>query len=402
MSPVRITPGRTIRTGAAALALITLSACGGGGTGKADSHGPFRVLAVLPLSGALAEQAKLQMSGLQAAADDLNGRGGIGGRKIEIASVDDKLNPTEAVSRLQSRLNGSERPDYVLAGATSNETLAMLPALTNARVLSGTTASDRSMDDPKKYPYHFGYQSANDQNYASAVRFMKTRGVRTLAFIASNDALGTYNRSAIENAVKGTGIKLVAQSYDSKATDLTAPLDALRSARPDLLLASGYGPAVGYILDARQKLNWSVPVIGDSGFAGSNPASLVDSSALKDVLIQTFKVAALSERGSWQPATERMVKAVAAKGPVKQIITLAAEPYDALQVLGVAAEQAGGTDPADLKKAMESLKRPSPVPWTTYAAYAYSTKAHFPVVNDSDFSYLPASVLVQGQFEASS
>lgn len=381
------------------LVLALITACGGDDTGTDDANRPFRLFAVLPLSSPLGQQAKMVEYGLRAGIEKVNANGGVGGRKIELTIADDRLDPTDAVSKLQEQLNGDTPPDAVWTGSTSNETLAMLPALSQAGVLSFSQGADLKINNPKSYPYHFGVQSASDQNYKAMLELFRSEGVKKLGFIAANDALGTYNLSAIKEILQGTGITLVSQSYDTAATDLTAPMDALRAENPDMLLMSGFGPAAGYLLDAREKLGWKVPVIGDLAMSGSNPGALVEPSAVEGVRIQNFAIGSASHQDQWLPTAKEMIEAVRAQGEITQIITLASLAYDTIMLLSVAAEQAGATDADSIKAALESLKTPNPVPWTTFGSFGYTADNHFPVTKPSDYIYSPATPLEGGQFQ---
>lgn len=383
-----------------AIAAVSLSACSSGSAGPAEAaDDPFRVVAILPVTGALSKQSAVQINGLKAAAKIVNANGGIGGREVEVEVLDSKLDPTEAVTLLQGEINGDTAPDYVWAGATSNEALAMLPALSGAGILSGTTAADLKMNNPELYPYHFGMQSTNNQNYQTFVDYAKKEGVKKVGFIAANDALGTYNLSAIKELLADTGIELVTQSYDTTATDMTAPMDALKAADPDVLLASAYGPGVGYLFDARQKLAWDVPVVGDSAVGGSNPAAIAKPEALKGVQLLSPVVTATAHKDKWLPDTQKMIDAISAEGQITQILTQASLPYDAIQLLALAAVQAGSTDADALKGALENLKAPEHVTWTSYPTYGYSAENHFPKIESGYIVFTGANELVNGQFQ---
>ncbi|MCG2621219.1 ABC transporter substrate-binding protein [Arthrobacter sp. I2-34] len=393
---------RLLAAGAmSAIAALALAACSSGSAGSdaAEASDPFRVVAILPMTGPLSKQSEVQVNGLKASAKIVNADGGIGGRDVEVKVLDSKLDPTEAVTLLQEEINSDTPPDYVWAGATSNEALAMLPALSSAGILSGSTAADIKINNPELYPYHFGMQSANNQNYQAFVDYAKNKGFKKVGFISANDALGTYNHSAITEMLANTGIELVTQSYDTTATDLTAPMDALKAADPDVLFASSYGSGVGYIFDARQKLDWDVPVVGDNAVGGSNPAAIVAPEALKGVQLLSPLVSATAHKDEWLPDTQKMIDAISAEGDISQIVTQASLPYDALQLLALAAKQASATDADALKGALEGLKTPDHVTWTSYPAYGFSPENHFPKIESGYIVFTGATKLVNGQFQ---
>lgn len=393
---------RLINAGAvAAIAALALSACSSGAVGaeSGEATDDFRVVAILPVTGALSKQSAVQISGLKASAKVVNAEGGIGGREVVIKILDSKLDPTQAVTLLQDEINSETPPDYVWAGATSNEALAMLPALSNAEILSGTTAANVKMNNPELYPYHFGHSSTPSQNYKEIADYVAKKGIKKVGFISANDALGTDNLTAITDLLSSSGIELVTQSYDTKATDLTAPMDALKAENPDTLVVSAYGPAVGYLFDARLKLAWDVPVIGDGAVAGSNPAAIVAPEALKGVQLLSPALTTKQHKDQWLPDTQKMIDAVLGEGEINQLLTQASSPYDALQLLALAAEQAGATDSAALKEALENLKTPAHVTWTSYPTFGYSPKNHFPKLEPGYNVLTGATALVNGQFQ---
>lgn len=363
------------------------------------SDEPFRVVAIVPESGPLAAPVAMQLAGLELGLEEVNADGGVGGREIELSVLDSKLDPTQAVSLLQEQINSDTPPDYVWAGATSGEALAMLPLLSSSKILSGSTASSTKVNDPAQYPYHFGMQTSNDQNYIPLLDHIEEEGYEKVAYIHSNDALGTDSLDNFMRRSAERDLEVVTQAYDPTATDLVAPMDALMATDPDVLVMNAYGAPVGYLFDARQKLAWDVPVIGDQAVGASNPAAVVPAEALEDVLIDVSHVAALSRADTWQPNTAEAVDAIAAKTEIVSLINQALEPYDAMHILALAAEQSGSTDPDAMKEALEELEVPSEAPWTVYAEYGWTAESHFPTLREGDTVLVAPSVMVNGQYE---
>ncbi len=135
-----LTPRRSARppvrstglvSAAVALALV-MSGCGASSSdSKYESTGgndatPYRVSFILGLTGFLTQASTAIRDGAQAAVDSINADGGIDGRKIEFAAIDDKSDATQAVTVLQSEINDA-RPSMVFAGISSNEALATAP-----------------------------------------------------------------------------------------------------------------------------------------------------------------------------------------------------------------------------------------------------------------------------------
>ncbi|MGO4691790.1 ABC transporter substrate-binding protein [Glaciibacter sp. 2TAF33] len=370
-------------------------------SGSSASGGkPFSFVVVLPLTGPLAVNAQQQLNGLKASAKELNAAGGIGGRQVVFKVVDDKADPTQAVTLLQDQINSDTPPDLVWAGATSGEALAMAPILTNAGIVSGAISSSLLLNDPTKYPYHFGFTTANNQNYPDLVEEAKSEGAKSIGFITGNDALGTDNLKVIKEAAAAARMPLTYETFDATATDLTGPMDALRATKPDILVLSSYGAGAGYLLEARDKLGWNIPTIGDLAISASNPAKVVDPKALVGIKVQERPVDVLSLKSDWLPAEEHALKLIKEQGPIGGAAAVQSlTAYDALQIVGAAAAQEGGTSASQLKSGMEKLKAPNPIPWTMYKTYGFTPKNHFPVLGKNSLVYVPAGPSQDGFYK---
>ena len=64
-------------------------------------QGPIKIGAMYPLTGGGAVYGVPAMAGHQLAVEELNAKGGIMGRKIELIERDDKLNPAAASSTMK-------------------------------------------------------------------------------------------------------------------------------------------------------------------------------------------------------------------------------------------------------------------------------------------------------------
>src|SRR5918999_2253228 len=97
-----------------------------------------------PLTGAVAASGNFVVNGARIAADEINAKGGVLGRKIELVVEDNKSNPTEAVAAAEKLIVRDKLP--VMMGAwSSTYTLAVMPKLMEYKVpmLVETSSSDK-------------------------------------------------------------------------------------------------------------------------------------------------------------------------------------------------------------------------------------------------------------------
>src|SRR5258707_12866364 len=81
-----------------------------------------------PLTGAFAASGTYVVNGAKIAADEINAKGGILGKKLELVIEDNKSNPTEAAAVAEKLITSDKVP--VLMGASgSSVTVALRPNL---------------------------------------------------------------------------------------------------------------------------------------------------------------------------------------------------------------------------------------------------------------------------------
>src|SRR4051794_35457370 len=97
-----------------------------------------------PLTGAFAASGTYVTNGARIAADEINAKGGLLGKKVELVIEDNKSNPTEAVATAEKLIVRDKVP--VMMGAwSSTYTLAVMPKLMEYEVpmVVETSSSDK-------------------------------------------------------------------------------------------------------------------------------------------------------------------------------------------------------------------------------------------------------------------
>lgn len=391
----RITGG--LATGAAIAALV-FAGCGSdddGGDSASTSGGgggePYRVYASLSLSGPLAGIGTAEQHGLEAAAEVLNARGGIDGRRVELDINDDGSDPTQAVSLLQRKLTGGDKPDLVWPGSTSNVTLALCPLLMQQRVLAlGITASS-DIGDLDRCGYNFVMGPAPADSQRAVAEQMVQLGYRRVAVLLSNDAYGEAVQKAVEETFPEAGIEVTQiENFAPDALDASPQLRRLRGTNPDALFIEGQGAALGKVLESRQQLGWDVPVVGGTGFGGSNVAALVGPDALRDVVMWQWGVGVRGAEPVPELYEQTALPAIvrAADGELRVASNLYAGGYDALMVADAAARAARSVDADAMRDALRGFSEtpPSDPQWVMLSEYPYTAEKNFSGLPPGDFA----------------
>ena len=141
---------------AAVLAASALAGCGGGSGSKSDGD-TIKIGTDLEMTGNQAAYGQDAMRGAKLAVEEINKNGGVLGKKLELVSLDNKSEPSEAASAAQKLVD--EGVVAVVAPNMSSNTLAAVPILDGAKIPSispGGTNPKITVDDSGKVrPYSY-------------------------------------------------------------------------------------------------------------------------------------------------------------------------------------------------------------------------------------------------------
>src|SRR5437773_2494594 len=180
-------------------ALITAMGVVAGGL-PAEAQGPIRIGASLSLTGTYAKLGRNQHEGYKLCVKDLNARGGLLGRKVELVVYDDQSTPATAV-RLYEKLITEDRVDGVMGPYSSPVTEASVNVTEKYKKvmvapLAATTSIFKRPPD-KKRSYVFMVISPAEEYLEGLIDTAAKRGLKTVA-IVNEDTL--FSKAAASGA----------------------------------------------------------------------------------------------------------------------------------------------------------------------------------------------------------
>jgi branched-chain amino acid transport system substrate-binding protein len=167
----------------------------------------------------------------------------IGDVTVDYIYMDDNSDPTQATKNVQKFLI-EDKVDAIIGPSGSPNAVAVLPFIADAQTVMlapvGTTAVVLPMDDKKKWVFK---TTQNDNLVMDAlVAHMKKNGVKTVAFIGTNDPLGANFAKAFKSVIEKEGIKLVAEeTFGRSDTSVAGQALKILSASPDAVLVGAAG-----------------------------------------------------------------------------------------------------------------------------------------------------------------
>jgi branched-chain amino acid transport system substrate-binding protein len=239
---------------------------------------PFKMGAVLNLTGPTAGQGADFRAGLELAAQQWNAKGGIGGSKIEIMFEDHAAQPAKAVTAAQKliEVDGVK----VLANVYSSPVLAVVPIAQKDKVLqvsAGATSPRLVNISP--------YFMTSVANAALEVEVMlafakKKLNVSKLAILYGIDDFGAGVRDVTKTQWTKMGGTVVAdEGIDPAKADLAAVAAKLATAKPDAIYVALAGVAIGTSVKNIREAGFTGPLLGQQGFEAPELFSVAGSAA---------------------------------------------------------------------------------------------------------------------------
>jgi branched-chain amino acid transport system substrate-binding protein len=212
--------------------LLLATACGGGGqSSQPTSTSPVKLGVITSLTGAYTTLGVANKAGIDIAVDEVNGSGGVNGRKLQLSYEDDQTTPTQAVIAF-NKLAG-ENVTAVLGPVLSDSVLAIKqgPLDSKKTPVVSLAASDAIVDPVDPYLY----MTPAKANVAAnrMVQYFKAQGLTRMAiWYASDNAFATSGHDAMTKTYAGkNGVTFVQdEAFSARDTkDFTTLFTKLKS-----------------------------------------------------------------------------------------------------------------------------------------------------------------------------
>jgi branched-chain amino acid transport system substrate-binding protein len=204
--------------------------------------GPLRIGFPLPLTGPFAAIAADQKRGGELAADELNARGGVLGRKVEVLFRDDELKPATGAQRTKELIE-NQGVEFVVGGLAAHVQMAINEQTKRAgKLFISISQSDEISAKPDTSPITF-HEALNPTITGRAVGGWAVQNLGKKWWIVYADyAWGKQNNAVFTDVVqKAGGTVLGSTPYPLGKPEFSAHIPKIQGARPEVLLAATPG-----------------------------------------------------------------------------------------------------------------------------------------------------------------
>jgi branched-chain amino acid transport system substrate-binding protein len=238
----------------AALAVAFILAMGG----LAHAADPIKVGFSMALTGGVAPNGKQILLALQIWRDDVNAKGGLLGRPVELVYYDDQSNPAN-VPGIYTKLIDVDKVDLVIGPYATNMIVASLPIIIQHKMVAiGFLGLEANKGF--HYPRYFSMvPTGPDSLHAFSEGFFalaqqQTPKPQTIAIVGADAEFGKNATDGARDNAKAAGLKIVYdQRYPPTTTDYTPIARAIQATNPDIVFVGAYPPdTVGLVRAANE------------------------------------------------------------------------------------------------------------------------------------------------------
>ena len=318
---------------------------------------PIKIGSVLSVTGPAASLGDPELKTMQLYVDEINKKGGVIGRPLQLISYDDGSDAARA-NGFTKRLIEDDKVDIIVGGTTTGATMSMVPLVEKAQTPFISLAGAVVIVEPVK-KWVFKTPHTDRMAAERVLDDMKKRGITKVALLSETSGFGQSGKKEVEAVLNKYGVTLVAnETYGPKDTDVSPQLTKIKNTpgvQAVFVFGLGQGPAI--VTKNYKQLGITLPLYQSHGVASgeylklagpaaegvrlpspaqSIPGKLADSDPQKAVVVgydQAYR-AAYKEEAS----------------------TFGGYAYDGLMLAVDAIKRAGSTDKAKVRDAIEATK----------------------------------------------
>src|SRR5436853_5159305 len=261
--------------------VIGTLALGGSGALVAQAADPIKIGFGMALTGGLSANGKPALLALQIWKDDVNKKGGLLGRPVELVYYDDQTNPA-TVPGIYTKLLDVDKVDLVISGYGTNLIAPLLP-IAMERKLTVIGMFGLANNEKYQYPNYFQIQPAGpDPQTSTAIGFFELAArqnpkPQTVAIVGAD---AEYPQNALVGArelIKKFGLKTVYdKTYPPSTVDYTPIVRAIKATNPDIVFVASYPPDSVGMLRAAHEVGLQPKMFG-GGMVGLQYTSVMTS-----------------------------------------------------------------------------------------------------------------------------
>lgn len=301
-----------------------------------------------PMTGSLSLTGKGYVDALKLAEQDINGGGGINGRKVDLSFQDAQASNGTAINAF-IKVVQEQKPDFVFLTSYSTQNVAVSPEVLKAQ-RPAMYAGGADIVAEQKNPWMFRIRPSDSLTAEAMARYAheQLHSTKPGILYIQND-FGQGGAKAAQKAFAAAGVTVVGtEAYGQNDKDMSAQILSLKNKGADSILMIVYPQDGALLLHQIKLLGIKQPVVSSSAAFVPAAMQLISPADLQDVygVVDTVLTA--------QPAAQSFLKRFKAAYGV-DADPYAAAYYDGAMIMAQAMRTVG-TDPVKVRDYLRTLK----------------------------------------------
>src|SRR4051812_13143276 len=198
-------------------------------------QGPIKIGMSMPQTGSLGAGGQAALVALRMWAEDVNAKGGLLGRKVELVVYDDQTNPANTPG-IYTKLLDVDKVDLLFAPYGTVPTAPIMPMVKQRGLLLMGNFSFQ-VNHTVKHDMWFNNAPWNDAAswFDGFIAAGKKAGAKTIAILAEDQEFAQNLANGTRGLAKANDLKIVYdQNFPANTTDYSSLIRAIRQANVDM------------------------------------------------------------------------------------------------------------------------------------------------------------------------
>lgn len=235
----------------------------------AQAGSPIKVGFSMALTGAVAPNGKQILASLEIWRDDVNAKGGLLGRPVELVFYDDQSNPSN-VPGIYTKLLSLDKVDLLLGPYATNMVAPAMPVIMQANKMTISMLAI-GVNRHFKYNKYFTMVPVGPEGViAFSKGFFEIAAKQqpkpvTVAMLAADAEFAKTAADGAKTNAKANGFNVIYdKTYPPTTTDFTPVVRALQASNADVVFVAAYPPDTVGIIRAAAEIGYTPKMFGGS------------------------------------------------------------------------------------------------------------------------------------------
>jgi len=316
---------------------------------------PIKIGALFSVTGPPSFLGEPERNTAKMVVDEINAKGGVKGRKLELVVYDTGGDATKAV-QAANRLIKEDKVVAIIGPSTTGESMAVLSVAEKEGIPLISCAAGSKITDPVK---KWIFKTAQNDGLAVTKIYeqLNKKNISKVAILTVSDGFGSSGREQLKAHAAKYGIQVVVDdTYGPKDTDMTSQLTKIRGSQAQAVICWGTNPGPAVIAKNVKQLGIKLPLYMSHGVSSKKFIELAGDAA-EGIILPSGRVIVADVL----PSSDKQKKSLLAfvKDYQKHFKAegdhFGGHAWDAVMLLKGAIER-GGDSPAAIRDQLEKTK----------------------------------------------